>query len=184
MNVRDRLLERAAAGENIREEAARLVAAKTKAKREKSRRLAPRRKPGREAKALREAYDAGRYEEAKREAARRAMEVSNEHLGPRCEFVAIGSPGRCMSPAQDPDHVLGGAMRKECERLGAEGLMCLCRAHHDTKHANSPSRAYWIDVAEEHALRHGFCRLLPLIRKARAKYDAKHPATPGATHDR
>jgi hypothetical protein len=129
---------------------------------------------GPDRKAQRKATAAVLYAKAKRQAATRTMEVSNEHLGPRCEFVAIGSPGRCFSGAQDPDHVIGGAYRKECERLGAEGLMYLCRQHHDAKHANTPTRGYWLDVAAEHAQRHGFARLARLVEKARARHEAKH----------
>jgi hypothetical protein len=93
----------------------------------------------------------------------------------RCEFH-YDNGIRCPDFGDDPDHVLGGASRSDSERLGAEGLMILCRQHHDMKHASTPTRGYWLDQAEAHALRIGAKRLLPLIHKARAKYAAKHGA--------
>lgn len=113
------------------------------------------------------------YEAAKLGAAERAM-----YQGvPRCEHVTGTSlwARRCPEGANDPDHVIGGAYRKDCEALGAEGLECLCRGHHDLKHASSPSRLFWLDHAAEHAERHGYKRLAALVAKARARYEAKHP---------
>jgi len=98
--------------------------------------------------------------------------------------ASVGVPGttcevyeravRCTSNGVDPDHVLGGASRKECERLGAEGLQVMCRHHHDIKTVNSPTGRYWLEQAKAHALRIGARRLLPLVERALAKYDAKH----------
>lgn len=146
------------------------LAAKKAAKSARSRRLAPRKAPGREAKEAKDARDAAFYERAKRGAAWRAT----SHGFVRCEVVDRGV--RCGFAAVDPDHVLGGAYRNDSERLGDEGLMCLCRAHHDMKHANTPSRAFWLDQARDHAEGHDLPRLLALVEKARARYEAKHPS--------
>jgi hypothetical protein len=179
MNATDRLVKRIEDAPTV--EAVHAIideyrAGRAKAKRAKGERLRsrPRSEPSR--KEAKEAEALAFYEEAKRGAAARATETSNEHLGPRCELVAVvnGQEVRCPANGIDPDHILGGAMRKECERLGAEGLMCMCRYHHDAKHANTPTRAVWLDVAERHALRHGYRRLLSLISKARARYECKH----------
>lgn len=151
----------------------RQLAAKSAARR----RTAPRRAPGREARERAEERDAAFYERAKRGAAWRAT----SHGFVRCEVVERGI--RCGFAAVDPDHVIGGAYRKDSERLGDEGLMCLCRAHHDMKHANTPSRAFWLDQAAGHAEGHDLPRLIALVAKARARYEAKHPSPP-ATRER
>jgi hypothetical protein len=105
-----------------------------------------------------------RYTAAKGAAFKRARD--------RCE-VYVGY-FRCAHDGTDPDHVLGGASRKDCERLGSEGLQVMCRGHHDLKTANSPTGRYWLEQAKAHALRIGARRLLPMVERALAKYDAKH----------
>lgn len=104
--------------------------------------------------------------------------------GGRCEYDT-GSGVRCDLTGEDTDHALGGAYRKECERLGAEGLIVACRCHHQMKHANLPTHRYWLDEAKVHAIRIGGRRLLALVEKALARDEARHPgraARAGGTH--
>jgi hypothetical protein len=140
-----------------------------------SSRALPRVKAPGATKEERDAADARAYARAKVEAAERAGK--DQPYGIRCEVVTVigGQEIRCPQDGHDPHHALGGAMRKECERLGAEGLIVCCRMHHDMDHASTPTREFWLDVKEEHALRHGYRRLLALLRRARAKYEGKHP---------
>ncbi len=156
------------------------------AKAEARRRTAPKRAASSATKERGEQAASQFYEAAKAKAADRSRCPAWPEKGPRCEVVAVvnGQEVRCPCDGVDPDHVLGGAMRKECERLGAEGLMVMCRFHHDSKHANTPSRAVWLDLAKTFALRHGYRRLLSLVARARAKYEAKHPESRGALSPR
>lgn len=89
----------------------------------------------------------------------------------RCEYRSGAIC--CYSTGTDADHIIGGASKRDMERLGAEGFQVFCRAHHDLKTANSPTRVFWLDVAEEHALRVGARKLLPFIARARAKLEGK-----------
>lgn len=124
-----------------------------------------------------------KYQAAKRVAAERAgARFVSDGVGsalvvqpPRCEEYTNGK--RCTEEGVDPDHVLGGAYRQECERLGSDGLMIRCRAHHEQKHANLPSRAYQLNQAKEHAIRIGSRSLLALVEKAIARNEMKHPST-------
>jgi hypothetical protein len=188
MNPRDRLLERAAAGENIREEAARLVAAKTKAKRSKALRLAPRRKPGREAK---QASRMGRAEAA-------------YALRAACEKRADGKCETCGNEAS-PDyplhmhHILPGRGRRRQEQA-VENCVMACMWCHEFAHGGrilyvGPGLLAWAE-------RHGYREARENVRRRMDKAlladpswprDADetarlgpdtHPATPGATHDR
>jgi hypothetical protein len=145
------------------------------ARRKAKARTAPKRAERVAKKRNEEERDAAFYEKAKREAADRSRDVALG--GPRCEAVDLAGR-RCGGNGHDPDHVVGGAFRKDCERLGSEGLMVLCRTHHNFKHASAPSRAYWLDMGEQHALRHGYRGLYTLVARARAKYEAKHPLRP------
>ena len=172
-----RLAKKVAAAENIAEARAAaervLAAAAARAKRVGAK-AAPRRKAEKEKEEAERAF----YVDARSSAFARSGVAGIPH----CEAVHLldGQEVRCDHLGGDSDHILSGAMRAECGRLGAEGLMILCRTHHDLKHASSPTREFWLDQAEAHALRHGYKRLLGLVRKARAKYEGKHPQQGGA----
>jgi hypothetical protein len=163
MNPRDRLLERAAAGENIREE--------TKAKREKSRRLAPRRKPGREAK------EARREEMAKR---RREMVAAIEaralSQGGGCEFCG-------WQPPAELHHVLGGKDRRFEEAVETVAWICIeChRQWHRGESIAFERAAMWAAFHKYGKTHHAI-----EYRMSKAAEARRHPspATPGATHDR
>jgi len=90
----------------------------------------------------------------------------------RCEWHTDGR--RCTETGCDPHHVLGGAYRKECERLGVEGLEVLCRQHHDQATLNLPTRAAVLAQAKEFAIRIGGRRLLAMVERAMARDQAKH----------
>ncbi len=91
--------------------------------------------------------------------------------GARCEYVCKGR--LCAEPGFAADHVIGGAGKSDMEAIGADGFQILCVVHNHLKTVNSPSRAFWLDVAEEHALRVGARKLLPFIARARAKLEGK-----------
>jgi hypothetical protein len=154
---------------------ARLADRQLAARKQHDKRVSVKAAPRVKAKAAAEAQDAAFYAQAKREAAARATRGGSV----RCEWIGLVSGTRCTALADDPDHVLGGRFRKECEALGAEGLQCLCRGHHDYKHG--PDRQGALDQAKEHALRHGYRRLLRLVEQAIARYEAKHPEARRAT---
>jgi hypothetical protein len=88
-----------------------------------------------------------------------------------CECVSRGV--RCREPGVAADHVIGGSSKSDMERIGADGFQILCVQHNHLKTVNSPTRAFWLDEAEEHALRVGARRLLPFIARARAKLEGK-----------
>lgn len=94
--------------------------------------------------------------------------------GPLAGAIEYGK--RCTAEGIDPDHALGGAYRSECERLGAEGLIVACRQHHDQKHANTPTRRYWLGQLLGHGLRIRSRRLLALVEKAIARDEARNSA--------
>jgi hypothetical protein len=149
---------------------ARLADRQLAARKQHDKRVKVKAAPRVKAEATAEAGKAAFYDYARALAFDRAGERDREPA--RCEVVE-GS-WRCPMNGVDPDHVVGGSHRKDSERLGAEGLMVLCRTHHDLKHANSPTRAFWLDQAKAHALRHGFRDLLALVEKAMARHEAKH----------
>jgi predicted transcriptional regulator len=148
-------------------------------KKARSRRPAKVRAPG-VTKELREAAEAAFYAVERGLAFARAGRVVDERGNvkrpARCEVHTNGQ--RCSLEGVDPDHVLGGAYKSDCEALGAEGLEIMCRVHHDMKTANSPSRFLWLDQAKEHAIRIGAKRLLQLVEKAIARHEAKHGDKP------
>jgi hypothetical protein len=88
-----------------------------------------------------------------------------------CEYVDRGA--RCAHVGVAADHVIGGAHKGDMEGIGAEGFQILCVVHNDLKTRNAPSRSFWLDQAEEHALRVGARRLLFFIGRARAKLEGK-----------
>lgn len=94
-----------------------------------------------------------------------------ERLPARCEYVDRGT--LCGERGIAADHVIGGAGKSDMESIGAEGFQILCLVHNHLKTVNSPSRAFWLDEAEEHAIRIGARRLLPFIARARAKLEGK-----------
>ena len=90
---------------------------------------------------------------------------------PRCEVWDDGM--RCVESAVDAHHSLGGTHKKEMEALGGEGFIASCRGHHALLFHGSLRVAALAEV-KEHALRHGFKRLLGYVEKARALHDGKH----------
>lgn len=90
----------------------------------------------------------------------------------RCEFIDHHGC-RCRNEGTDPDHIFGGALRADTERHGAAAIQVLCRTHHDLKTANCPTRAFWLDIAEAHILRHGLKVMLPYLARARALLEGK-----------
>jgi hypothetical protein len=100
-----------------------------------------------------------------------------ERSGGRCEYDDAEGR-RCTLDGNDPDHALCGAYRRECERLGAEGLIVACRAHHDMRHLNTPSRDYWLRQAKVHAIRIGGRRLLAMVERAAARNEMKRGGRP------
>jgi hypothetical protein len=150
---------------------ARLADRQLAARKQHDKRVKVKAAPRVKAKADAKAQDAAFYGRAKREAANRAA-YRDGYV--RCEWHTDlgGIDVRCPSEANDPDHVIGGRFRKDCEALGAEGLECLCRTHHDVKHG--PGRGGALEQAKAHALRHGYRRLLRLIEQAIARHEAKH----------
>jgi hypothetical protein len=161
-----RLVERAAKGENIREEAARLVAAKTKAKREKSRRLAPRRKPGREAQAAKREAHAGATAQIRAACVKRAG-----GFGELC--------GRALDMERaEMCHLDGGSGKR---RQGQSVKNCVMEHHecHQGPGGIDKKPTEWIFEVWAWARRYGY----PLPERFR-KIEALRSPTPGATHDR
>ena len=128
-------------------------------------------RPSREAKAEKRIAVDLDYARARVEAFLRST-LGSTHGQQQCEVY--DGRIRCGSDGEDPDHVLGGSSKRDMDRLGAEGLQVMCRTHHDLKTTNTPTGRYWLEQAKAHAVRTGARRLLPLVEKALAKYEAKH----------
>lgn len=92
-----------------------------------------------------------------------------ERAAGRCEVYQDGQ--RCTEPAVDADHLFGGALRRETTT--PEGCQATCRTHHNLKTVNAPSRAFWLDQADEHVLRHGYRSMLRYVARARALLEGK-----------
>jgi hypothetical protein len=143
----------------------------TKKQARRSRRQRQKDRPPRAPGKTKEDRIAKAYEFYKVERAKAFLRSEDPAGKPRCEEFTDGK--RCCETGTDPDHALEGASRKECERLGAEGLIVRCRTHHDLKTANVPTRGYHLANMKEHAIRYGYKRLLALLDKAIAKYAGK-----------
>jgi hypothetical protein len=107
-------------------------------------------------------------------AGRKFDEAGAEIAAARCEYVCKGR--LCAEPGVAADHVIGGSGKSDMEAIGADGFQILCLVHNHLKTVNSPTRAFWLDVAQEHALRVGARKLLPFIARARAKLEGKRRA--------
>lgn len=51
--------------------------------------------------------------------------------GGKCEWIGLEGKFHCLSPAQDPDHIVKRSKKRD-DRLS--NLQALCRYHHDLKH--------------------------------------------------
>jgi hypothetical protein len=92
---------------------------------------------------------------------------------PRCEWRTNGQ--RCSDYATEAHHVLGGRWKPDVEALpNGEGYMALCRTHHQLN-AHGAERLEALVQTKEHAIRVRSMKLLRLVEKALARWEARHP---------
>ena len=80
----------------------------------------------------------------------------------------------CHNEATEHDHFWGRGKAKETP----ENVWHLCRAHHQHKTDNQPSRKEWLILFRFHCMFKGFRSELAKVDRALALENAQHPPTP------